>query len=1294
MEELLDHIIEGKIAYEKGSLDFSVGEVSLSIQPGQVVEGSFTVYAPEGQLTEGFVNSSDSRMECLHAGFSGVQDEICYRFHGELMETDQTVTGHFRIVSNHGEYVIPFSVSTGEKYLESSLGHIRNLFHFVNLAKSNWDEALRIFYDPDFTSILTGNDSQYLPLYKGMAGLGLEGFSDRSIPRAVWVKNKKPSASKFEDRAAFSTLEDYDVVLKAEGEDTASMVDGTIDAAYGGTNDAAYGGTNDAAYGGMKVAAFHDEFDVSYDSATTSIPPALAHNMEAFLVNVGKKKPVELYTDISSVSIEDPIEDVRYQFAISRNGWGYARTKIITEGDFLSVDAHDVTEDDFLGNVFPVYYYISCDKLHEGKNYGAIHLVMDHKIQTIPVVVDVQRQRKHLKYIALEMQKLTKELMEYYKSFKIKKISKKIWMTETERIVNRMISTDEYDLSARLYKVQILVTQERMNEARWELDQMKVTLWDLKEEVPALWCYYLYLSSLLTNEEHREQEIVEELTSYVGIFPNNWRIGYLLSCLAPEYAGNQVRKYEFFEQLFNKGCHSPVIYLELSSMLLQNPTLLHKLDAFELHTLNYMLSCDLLRAELRMQFISLADKEKNCNQLLLRILQGSYKENPQDDVLQLVCVQLIRDNRLDEEAHHWYDLAVRQELRITRLFEYYMMSLDVEKTTSLPKTVQLYFSYHSDLDYPINAFLYAYVTANRDRDPQMYERYGSQMSDFIPKQLLAGHITPFLAYLYNEYLTPEKLTPELAEALAKLLFMKRIRLEDKTIQRIVVAYPYNKKELSYLVNDGLAYVPVYFSDYVFIPEDGEGNRYVKWIPYEVEELFPVESLAVQIGMMVKNSIGFDIYRCFKNQDYLYITEENEPSFKRLLQADLLTQDVKKDICMKILEYYYDADKMEQLDLFLENLKVRMISGANRGKCLKYLIIRGFYEKAYEWLSVIGCEELEPRYLVRLCTELLERRMEAGVVEEPEDTLLQLMSQALSRGKYNEKMLLCMCTYFHGGLRQMRDLWNACKGFGIETRELEQRILYDLVYTGGYIAEKKDIFRSYMKNVPEPKLLSALLTQSCYEFFVKEKLMEVYLFEALPVILQENMKPDVVVAFAYLKYYTENPKEIGDRQKDYIRMFVNRLMIEGKNLTFCKEFVDLVPELAMYLDKTIVEYHTRPGNKVMIHYLIQQDEVESNEYCTEPMEMVYDGVYEKSFVLFFGDTVQYYITEEEDGKAQLTESGTISKSDIGSEHHDSRFELLNDVMIGKNLQDYDTVDKSLEEYYWKEFLVENLFGERK
>ena len=35
-------------------------------------------------------------------------------------------------------------------------------------------------------------------------------------------------------------------------------------------------------------------------------------------------------------------------------------------------------------------------------------------------------------------------------------------------------------------------------------------------------------------------------------------------------------------------------------------------------------------------------------------------------------------------------------------------------------------------------------------------------------------------------------------------------------------------------------------------------------------------------------------------------------------------------------------------------------------------------------------------------------------------------------------------------------------------------------------------------------------------------------------------------------------------------------------------------------------------------------------------------------------------------------------------------MLNDIMIGKTLQDYDTVNNVLEEYYKKDFMVDKLF----
>ncbi len=88
--------------------------------------------------------------------------------------------------------------------------------------------------------------------------------------------------------------------------------------------------------------------------------------------------------------------------------------------------------------------------------------------------------------------------------------------------------------------------------------------------------------------------------------------------------------------------------------------------------------------------------------------------------------------------------------------------------------------------------------------------------------------------------------------------------------------------------------------------------------------------------------------------------------------------------------------------------------------------------------------------------------------------------------------------------------------------------------------------------------------------------------------------------------------------------------------------------------------------------------------------MYAGVFFKELVLFFGESLQYYITEEQGGEEQLTESGTLQKSDIRGSEADSRYHLVNDIIISKTLQDFDTMDHLLEEYYRKEFLNGRLF----
>ena len=90
--------------------------------------------------------------------------------------------------------------------------------------------------------------------------------------------------------------------------------------------------------------------------------------------------------------------------------------------------------------------------------------------------------------------------------------------------------------------------------------------------------------------------------------------------------------------------------------------------------------------------------------------------------------------------------------------------------------------------------------------------------------------------------------------------------------------------------------------------------------------------------------------------------------------------------------------------------------------------------------------------------------------------------------------------------------------------------------------------------------------------------------------------------------------------------------------------------------------------------------------------MFAGICVKEFVLFFGERLQYYIMDSSEDGEQLTQSGAVNVNDSSTGQTGSRFNLLNDIMIGKTLQDYDTVDKLLEEYYKKDFMVDKLFTE--
>ena len=66
------------------------------------------------------------------------------------------------------------------------------------------------------------------------------------------------------------------------------------------------------------------------------------------------------------------------------------------------------------------------------------------------------------------------------------------------------------------------------------------------------------------------------------------------------------------------------------------------------------------------------------------------------------------------------------------------------------------------------------------------------------------------------------------------------------------------------------------------------------------------------------------------------------------------------------------------------------------------------------------------------------------------------------------------------------------------------------------------------------------------------------------------------------------------------------------------------------DKFFLEYHTAPGQQIEVHYRLEAQQ----EYLADELTEMYDGIYVKDFILFFGEKVQYYILESQTADGQI------------------------------------------------------------
>jgi hypothetical protein len=618
----------------------------------------------------------------------------------------------------------------------------------------------------------------------------------------------------------------------------------------------------------------------------------------------------------------------------------------------------------------------------------------------------------------------------------------------------------------------------------------------------------------------------------------------------------------------------------------------------------------------------------------------------------------------------WYEQGIELELRITGLYEAYLLSMDEREIVAVPKIIQMYFQYESKVPYRKLAVLYNNIIAGKKTDPEMYEKYRRAMGRFAMEQVEQGHMDDNLAVLYRDMLDLGLVNEEIAHSLSKILYTHKLYVNDARMVRAYVYQRQMKEPQIVTITDKTAYIQLYSREYVILFEDAKGRRFAGSVESRTESLMDAGLYEETCMALAPDELPYVISHFEAHQSYLTFARGDRKYFRRILFADDLSPEYQAQIIPEIVRFYQMSEYDDTIREYLEETDFSWMPAETRRFMTELLVENHMYEKAYAMLLDFGIDQVGSAAKVALASYRIHT-----LNGEEDDFLTTLAAQAFYAGKYNEEILDYLANYYNGPTELMRGLWRAAKGFSVKTFELEERLLVQMMYTDNLLPDADEIFKSYYEDGGRELVVLAYLSCRAHEYFVNNAAVGDFIFEMIEARYAYHMELNDACKLALLKHFAQKA-HVDEAQYRIEDELLSEFTCRNMNFAFYKKLDHRLVLKYHFYDKMFLEFRTNPRNHVILHYSRDED---GEQFISEDMQDVYDGIFVKSFVLFFGEMVQYYISEEYGNEVQVSESSRLVNNDVYSESDESRYSLLNQMMISNTLQDEKALHHNMRQY---------------
>ena len=1002
-------------------------------------------------------------------------------------------------------------------------------------------------------------------------------------------------------------------------------------------------------------------------------------NMEEFLIGVNKKQPVSISVDKSEEIFMASKEPQSGCFTITKDNWGYTEIRLRTDCEFIKLSKPVLTLDDFIGKTYLYEYIIDASAMHAGRNFGRIYIDGVYQSFTIDITAGVRDDDGSVSDIAVtkDIKECMVGIMELYTSFRLKRIVTGVWANETISILNHLHALVPDEHMYELMKAQAFIINRQRQEAKWILDDFKHSNPDKKAPI---WGYYLYLMTLL----EREPSYIDNMTHEVELIfyenPDSVLLFWVLLFLRDQYFDDSAGKLKDIKYWVLRGCSSPYLYIEAYYLISQDPYLIKELSVFELRILSWAVKEKALTKELAGAIFEAVDLAGGFDNRVYELLTAAYEICPEAEYVGIICSYLIKGHKNDTCFHKWFELGIENKLRLTGLYEAYLITMDDRQISPVPKIIQMYFSFDNKLPYRKLAVLYNNIIAAKETEPEVYHKYRKAMGRFAIDQAQLRHIDDNLAVLYEDMLELGFINEELSAAFSDIIYTHKLIVFDKRIVRAIIYQNEMKEPQIVPVTDQCAYFELFSNDYVILFEDSRGYRYVKSISYRLQRLMDAEKYLDRCISLSPDRPQYIVSHFKHVRDYSDFTKDDLKLFKPVFYSESFSDSYKAVMGYRILKYCQLHDYEDYVRPFLQSINFDTLQKDARKYLIDMLVSNRLYEKAYDMAMEYGIDMLAAASQVVLCENALK------VQHVDDDFMVQLAISAFKTGKYSDLVLKYLCENYTGPTDELINLWHAADKFSISSMKLDERILEQGIYTQIEPEKISDIFMEYYKRAGNEKLILAYISLVAHGYLHSGGCKADFIFDIIEKRFIGNRTLNDACQLALLKHFAEKT-DITQAELEIEDTLLKYYIYNNMYFDFFARLDYRLLEKYFLYDKAFLQYESTPGTHVVLHYSRDED---GEEFNSEDMVEMYDGIYVKTFVIFFGELIRYYITEEHDNSIEVKESNRLTCNNIPGDNDHSRYNLINEMIISDTLSDETTLKSNIDEYKRLDAATKQLF----